>query len=125
MTKPRTAPDREIYGLLGSEPDASRILKRWNAYFVEKGMDAFMDKYPTKESELPERLSEMFHFDRRAYIVGFSLQEAIKSHLDSLDSSVEKKGEGRVNVLRNRGGVLQGFFVSDFFDPEHVLAVIS
>ncbi len=73
-------------------------------------MDAFIDYYATKENQLPERLSEMFHFDRTMYIVDSSLGQAIKPLLDEIDPSV---GEGSVDTVFNREGVLIGYFVGD------------
>lgn len=111
MTKPRTNPDRLLFGIIGKVDDISSEKKWWNAQFLQKGLDAFMDSYPTKLAEIPERLSEMFHFDRRGYIVGKPLQEAIIPLLDHLDSSVE--GEGRVDFILNAGGVFTGFAGKD------------
>jgi len=110
MTKPRTNPNRELFGIIGTVDDVSGEKKWWNAQFKDKGIDAFMDSYPTKEKELPERLSEMFHFDRRGYIIGNPLQEAIIPLLDQLDSSV---GEGRVDFVANTGGVMTGYACAD------------
>lgn len=107
MTKPRTNPGRMLCGIIGTVDDVSAEKQWWNARFLQEGMDAFMDSYPTKEAEIPERLSEMHHFDRRGYIVGKPLQKAIIPLLDCLDSSVE--GEGRVDVIMNRGGVMTGY----------------
>lgn len=111
MTKPRTNPNRELFGIIGKLDDISTEKKWWNKRFAERGMDAFMDSYPTKEKELPERLSEMFHFDRRAYIVGKPLQEAIIPLLDRVDGSVT--GEGRVDFVTNTGGVMTGYFLEN------------
>lgn len=108
MAKPRDNPDRELFGILGSLEDTSAQKKWWNSRFTERDIDAFLDHYPTKEDELPERLSEMFHFDRRGYIVASSLQKAIIPLLDQLDPSAE--GEGRASVVVNTGGVLTGYF---------------
>jgi len=118
MSKPRTSAEREIFGIVGKHENARTIQRDWNAYFATKGIDAFMDKYECTQESLPERLSEMYHFDRRAYIVSFSLQKAICPLLDSLDASAE--GEGRVSVVRNNGGVLTGYFTEQF-SPEDVL----
>ena len=104
MTKPRTSTTRELFGILGSHPDASVLQSSWNAYFAENGIDAFMDKYATTEENLPERLSEMFHFDRRGYIVAPKLQEAIVPLLD--DASAE-----RVDTVWNDGGILHGYLL--------------
>lgn len=104
MTKPRTNPDRLLFGLIGSFDDTSAQKSYWNKRFLDEGLDAFLDHYPTKEEELPERLSEMFHFDRRGYIVGKALQKAIVPLLDRLE------GEGSASVVVNRGGVLMGYF---------------
>jgi shikimate 5-dehydrogenase len=113
MTKPRTSPNRELFGVLGANPNASAIQKEWNAYFLKEGIDGFMDKYECTEANLPERLSEMYHFDRRMYIVGSALQEAICPLLDHLDASAE--GEGRADTVVNKGGVLTGYFVGGIF----------
>ena len=104
MTRPRLSTTRELYGILGKIPDAGKLQSEWNVYFEKKGMDAFMDKYPTTVETLPERLSEMFHFDRRAYLVGPELQEAIIPLLDNVDDSAKKKGN--VNLVVNKNGVL-------------------
>jgi len=117
MTRPRTSTTRELYGILGSFDGAGALQAAWNAHFSHEGMDAFMDRYPTKVGELPERLSEMFHFDRRAYILGSSLQEAVIPLLDSLDPTA--KGEGRVDTVVNKGGVMTGYFLeSSAKDPQ-------
>ncbi len=87
--------------------NASKIQKEWNKYFKEEGIDAFMAKYPTKVDQLPERLSEMFHFDRRMYLVGEDLQESVGQLLDTLDESVD---EGKVSIIKNEGGIFTGFF---------------
>ena len=114
MTKPRTAVDRELYGILGDVPKANLIQKEWNAYFRDHNMDAFMDRYPTTVETLPERLSEMFHFDRRLYIVAESLQDNIIPLLD------EVEGEGSVNMIMNEEGKLVGKWVENF-DPQGTL----
>ena len=111
MTKPRINPDRELFGIIGKVNDISAQKKWWNARFKEEGKDAFMDSYPTKEREIPERLSEMFHFDRRGYIVGKPLQEAIIPLLDHIGTSAE--GEGRVDFVANTGGVMTGYFLQN------------
>jgi len=108
MTKPRTSVDREIFGILGSIPNRSDVQRKWNEYFAERRMDAFMDHYPTTEKLLPERLSEMFHFDRRGYIVGDSLSTAVIPLLDGLDGS--SRQSKKVNTVLNDGGVLIGFW---------------
>ena len=108
---------RELYGIIGTLSNASQIRAKWNAYFEEKGIDAFIDKYPTTQETLPERLSEMFHFDRRAYIVGDSLQEEIVELLD--------EAEPKMNFVINDRGVMSGIWIeSDFEDAETVLARI-
>jgi len=105
MSKPRNNPHRELYGMIGHVPDASRILKEWNARFRAQGMDASMDVYPTTEKNLPERLSEMFHFDRRGYIVSKDLSKAIIPLLDHVEAAARRKG---VTFVANKGGVLFG-----------------
>lgn len=123
MTRPRTSPHRELLGIIGKISDAGALQARWNAYFEKEGIDAFMDRYPTKEKELPERLSEMFHFDRRLYIVGGPLQEVVIPLLDALDSSAEEKG--RVDTIVNEEGVMRGFFLGGVCVPEEGMKVCS
>ncbi|MCB9808422.1 hypothetical protein H6770_04170 [Candidatus Peribacteria bacterium] len=113
---------RQLFGIVGSVDDVSAMKREWNAYFAKQEMDAFMDSYPTKEEELPERLSEMFHFDRRGYIVGKSLQKAIIPLLDSLDSSV---GEGSVDTVTNTDGVLNGSWTGGDNDQRKTLWLLN
>lgn len=72
-----------------------------------------MDSYPTKENEIPERLSEMFHFDRRGYIVGKPLQKAIIPYLDRVAGQPTPRlrlaGKGSVGFVVNDDGVLVGY----------------
>lgn len=95
--------------MIGRFANSSTIQKEWNEFFKKEGRDAYFDKYPTTISTIPERLSEMFHFDRRLYVVGDSLQAEICFSLDALDSSAQKSG--KVNVILNEDGVLKGFFL--------------
>ena len=108
---------RELYGILENMKNSSAIRSKWNAYFEEKGIDAFIDKYPTTIETIPERLSEMFHFDRRAYIVGDNLQEEVIPLLD--------ESESKVNLIINDGGVMRGlWFDGDFEDVRKCTSVI-
>ncbi len=116
MTRPRTAPDRELFGIIGKVPNASKVQREWNLFFKEKGMDAFMDKYPTTEKNLPERLSEMFHFDRRIYLIGPELSKAIIPLLDSVEGN-------SVNVVMNEDGVMKGMFIEEF-KPSGILGKV-
>jgi shikimate 5-dehydrogenase len=109
MTRPRISIERKIFGIIGSIPAKSKVQSNWNTFFIEEKVDSFMDYYPTTEKNLPERLSEMFHFDRRGYIVGAKLQESIITFLDALDVSVET--EGKVDTVWNDNGVLRGYFL--------------
>jgi shikimate 5-dehydrogenase len=109
MTRSRTSTARELLGILGPHPDARVILQRWNTWFREQGIDASMDRYPATAETLPERLSEMVHYDRRGSIVAPALQRAIVPLLDDLDASVE--GQGRVDTLWNDGGVVRGYLL--------------
>ncbi len=111
MTKPRNAIHRELYGVLGSFPEAGKTIARWNKSFTEKGIDAWMAKYPATKATLPERLSEMFHFDRRAYIVSPVLKKEVMVFLDQLSKKAQQ--EGRVNTIVNERGVLTGDLLSD------------
>ncbi len=104
MTKPRSSIHRELYGILGRVPNMSQVLKTWNATFREQGIDASLDSYPTTEANLPERLSEMFHFDRRGYIVSKDLSKNIIPLLDH----VEPAAKSGVGFVWNEGGVLHG-----------------
>ena len=108
MTNPRTNPERELMGILGSLDNTSEEMSWWNAEFKRLGIDAALSRYPTDPETLPERLSEMFHFDRRGYIVGFALQEAIIPLLDHIDESAAEKGI--VDTVHNAGGVMTGYF---------------
>ncbi|MDD5026232.1 MAG: hypothetical protein PHH13_02525 [Candidatus Peribacteraceae bacterium] len=118
MTRPRIDPHRELYGILGSMPTLRLLLRKWNEYFRSQGMNAFMDRYPATTGQLPERLSEMFHFDRRLYIVGKKLQKAILPLLDAVDAPVK----GGVDCVVNEGGVLKGYWVGEGLDdPERVM----
>ncbi len=108
MTRSRSNPNRELFGIVGSLPAAGAEQAWWNAQFDTCAMDAFMDYYPTKKENLPERLSEMFHFDRRGYIVAKQLQKAIIPLLDRLDASGAE--EGSVDTVVNDRGVLAGYF---------------
>lgn len=105
MTRPRTSVSRELYGIIGSVPDAAQVQKEWNRHFAREGIDATMNIYPTTKENLPERLSEMFHFDRRAYIVGKDLSRAIAPLLDVVDATTRRRGVG---LVWNEGGVLIG-----------------
>lgn len=104
MTKPRTSVHRELYGFIGTSAEAAQVLREWNRHFREQGIDASMDFYPTTAENLPERLSEMFHFDRRGYVVGKDLSKAIIPLLDH----VEPQARRRVVFVWNGGGVLYG-----------------
>jgi shikimate 5-dehydrogenase len=112
MTRPRLSTTRELYGIIGKIPDSGKFQSKWNRHFDKEGMDAFIDKYPTTVEQLPERLSEMFHFDRRAYIVGKELQVAIIPLLDEVDDAVKD----RVEVVINRGGIMKGYAEMEAFE---------
>lgn len=116
MTRPRMNPDRQLFGVIGSVADVSALKRHWNAYFEDNGIDAFMDSYPTQKEELPERLSEMFHFDRRGYIVGKPLQEAVIPLLDAVDPSARE--EGSVDTVVNDNGVLTGHYLCCNFEQQ-------
>ena len=110
MGRSRTSVQRELYGILGDIPNSGAVRSAWHKYFTEQNIDACLTKYPTTVDTLPERLSEMFHFDRRLYIVGEDLQEAILPLLDQLDNSVTG---AKVNVVRNDRGIFTGLWVDD------------
>jgi shikimate 5-dehydrogenase len=107
---------RSVCGLLGPRCIAGER-KRWNALFREEGIDAFFDCYKASSvSDLELRLAEMFHLERRGYLVVPSLQVLIIPLLDQLDVSVA--GEGRVDTVVNNGGVLCGYCMGDWNDQE-------
>ena len=103
MTRPRTSIHRELFGILGSFEGASKLQAEWNAYFSEHGIDAFMDRYPCKREQIPERLSEMFHFDRRLYILSPSLRDTVAPLLDRADGN-------HVDVIINKDGIQSGMY---------------
>ena len=107
MTKPRTEPNRELFGILGSFIGAGKEQSWWNRMFEQNGIDAFMDRYPTAPDQLPLRLSEMFHFDRRGYIVSERLSQSIIPLLDTVDSVSD---DGAIDTVWNDGGVMRGFW---------------
>ena len=108
--------NRSVCGLLGPRCIAGER-KRWNALFREQGIDAFFDCYKAATVvDLELRLAEMFHLGRRGYLVVPRLQKMIITLLDQLDVSV--KGEGRVDVVVNNGGVLRGYWMGDWNDEE-------
>lgn len=110
MTKPRISSDRILLGVLGSSADSSAILREWNSYLRSAGIDGSMDRYPCSEKTIPERMSEMVHFDRRGYIVAPALQTAMLSAMDNLDSSTTESQ--KVDTIFNEGGVLTGYCVA-------------
>ena len=85
----------------------SAVLREWNARFQNESMDASLVYYPTTAKNLPERLSEMFHFDRRGYIVGKEISKIIIPLLDDVEPQARKGG---VRYVENQCGVLRGFF---------------
>lgn len=111
MTKPRQEIQRELFGVLGNYPKASQEIALWNKSFAEHGKNAWMSKYAASVKTLPERLSEMFHFDRRGYIVAPELEEAILPYLDHVEDHAQK--ERRVNTVLNERGVLTGARCTD------------
>jgi len=82
-----------------------------------------MVHYPATIQTLPERLSEMFHFDRRLYAVDPALQSEVMKLLDEVSTEAIK--QGRVNLVRNRGGVLQGHYVDTPEHPENALRLLT
>jgi len=101
---------REIYGVLGRHPLMTALLRSWNAYLRTAGFDACMVRYTATEDSLLERLSEMFHYDRRLYVLAPDLRASIIPFLDRCELHCLPA------VIVNDGGVLCGLSVS-----EHVL----
>lgn len=105
---------RSVCGLIGPRCIAD-ARKFWNALFLEQGIDAFFDCYKASTiADLELRLAEMFHLDRRGYLVVPALQELIIPLLDQLDQSAT--GEGRADTVVNNGGVICGYFLGDWND---------
>lgn len=97
-----------VFGLLAPRLDRG-IRKQWNDLIREQGIDGFFDFYRTKDrSDLELRLSEMFHLERRGYIVDPALQTLVVPLLDRIDASSQKSG--RVDTVVNERGVLAGYF---------------
>lgn len=110
MTKSRTATGRILLGILGKSSQSSRILREWNKFLRESGIDGSLDRYPCTENTIPERLSEMLHFDRCGYIVAEPLQKNMMGFMDHLDSSTQE--HKAVDTVVNDGGVLTGFWTN-------------
>ncbi|OGJ62000.1 hypothetical protein A3C37_00670 [Candidatus Peribacteria bacterium RIFCSPHIGHO2_02_FULL_53_20] len=111
MTKSRISSSRLLLGVLGKSSKSSLILREWNRFLREQGIDGSMDRYPCTESMLPERLSEMLHFDRRGYIVTESLHSSIAALMDRLDPSAEERKS--VDTVVNDGGMLIGYWTAE------------
>lgn len=108
MTKPRTSVERVLLGILGKSHDSGAVLREWNSFLLAVGIDGTMDRYSCTEKAIPERLSEMVHFDRRGYIVTSSLQSAVLHTMDRLDISALQRQ--KVDTILNTGGVLTGYW---------------
>lgn len=111
MTKSRISADRVLLGILGTSSTSSVLLREWNRFLRNAGIDGSMDRYPCTAAALPECLSAMVHFDRRGYIVTRSLQKEIIVLMDRLDSSAVKRNA--VDTVVNDGGVLVGYFLDN------------
>ena len=68
------------------------------------------------------RLAEMFHLDRRGYIIAPALQKMILPLLDQIDSSAAEKGS--VDTVVNKGGVLVGYWMGDWKNREVSIRII-
>ncbi len=85
--------------------------KLWNQAFSHGKNSAFFDCYRTKTiADLELRLSEMFHLERRGYVIADDFSVTIIPLLDIIDASA--KNAGRVDTVVNRGGVLSGAYVA-------------
>jgi shikimate 5-dehydrogenase len=92
---------RILLGVLGKVENLSSIRSHFDLFINKQQLDVSFDYYQTKPSELHERLSEMWHHDRRGYLLAEQLQQAIIPLLD------ECKYE-RVNVIVNNKGRMIG-----------------
>ncbi len=105
-----------VFGLLGPICTAN-ARKTWNALLKKEKIDGFFDFYRThSKHDLVTRLSEMFLLERRGYLIADSLQADAVSLMDRLDASVK---HGRVDTVKNEGGVLVGHFLGN--NPEAIL----
>ncbi len=86
----------------------SSFLRLWDAWIAKRHLDAGVTHYPTSVALLPERMSEMFHFDRRAYLLHPSLGQAIFPLLDVIHAEGDA---APVDLVVNRGGVFHGYTV--------------
>jgi hypothetical protein len=111
MTKSRISSTRVLLGVLGKSSKSSEILREWNRFLREQGIDGSMDRYPCTAITLPERLSEMLHFDRRGYIVAESLQKIMKDFMDRLDSS--SREHNAVDTIVNDRGIFTGYWTNN------------
>ncbi len=100
-----------LLGVLGASSQSSKILREWNRMLREESIDGSMDRYPCTALTLPERLSEMLHFDRRGYIIIPALHQPILPLMDILDASAQKRGA--VDTVVNDGGVLKGYWTDN------------
>lgn len=101
MTKPRINVDRKLYGIIGKVRDGSKLQSAWNAWLEQHDIDGFADRYPTSVDMIPERLSEMFHFDRKLYVIAPDLRREVATYLDRFDHD-------EPDVIVNERGVLHG-----------------
>ncbi len=101
MTRPNMNTGRILLGVLGKVENLSSIRSHFDLFINKQQLDVSFDYYQTKPSELHERLSEMWHHDRRGYLLAEQLQQAIIPLLD------ECKYE-RVNVIVNNKGRMIG-----------------
>jgi shikimate 5-dehydrogenase len=106
---------RMLLGVLGKVENLSSIRSAFDGFINKQQLDVSFDYYTTKPEELHERLSEMFHHDRRGYLLAEDLQTAIVPLLD------EQRSE-KVNVILNDNGTMIGLWLDLPFDePENVV----
>lgn len=99
-----------LLGLLGTSPRSSAIVRDWNRFLNEGKIDGSMDRYPCTEATIPERLSEMVHFDRRGYIVTPRLQQFVVPFMDLLDGSAQRQES--VDTIVHEEGVIVGYWTN-------------
>lgn len=84
--------------------------------FRSRGIQAIVESFSARhDAELQLRLSEMFLWERRAYILGTSLRRSVLPFLDRV--LLPLSADGGVDIVLNCGGVLCGASISSASPP--------
>jgi len=115
MTRPAMSTGRILLGVLGKIENLSSVRSAFDKFINNNELDVSFDYYATKPGELHERLSEMWHHDRRGYVLADDLQAAIIPLLDTIEGD-------KVNVIVNDNGTIIGKWLPlDFNNPTRVV----